>query len=51
MSMKEYFTTQQMTTDEKQLLFAMKTKCVDVKTNVKNKFSKSNMFCIRLWLW
>ena len=44
-SMKEYLTTQQMTTAEKQLLFALKTKCVDVKTNFKNKFSKSNMFC------
>ena len=43
--MKEYLTTQQMTTDEKQLLFAMQTKCVDVKTKFKNRFSKSNMFC------
>ena len=23
----------------------MKTKCVDVKTNFKNKFKNSNMFC------
>ena len=44
-SMKEYLTTEQLTTDEKQLLFAMKTKCVDVKTNFKNKFKNSNMFC------
>ena len=44
-NMKEYLTTQQMTTGEKQLLFAIKTKCVDVKTNFKNQFSKSNMFC------
>ena len=43
--MKEYLTSEQLTTDEKKLLFALKTRDVNVKTNFKNMFSKTNMSC------
>ena len=44
-SMKDYLTSKKLTLQQKKLLFALKTRCVDVKTNFKKKFSNSNMFC------
>ena len=43
--MTEYLTSEQLTTDEKKLLFALKTRGVNVKINFKNMFSKTNMSC------
>ena len=42
-SIKDYLTSNQMSTDEKKLLFALKTKTVNVKTNYSNGYS--NMQC------
>ena len=41
--LKDYLKTEQITTDEKKLLFALKTRQVDVKTNFRNMYS--NMLC------
>ena len=43
--MKEYLKSPHLNTDEKRLLFALKTRGVNVKTNFKNMFSKTNMSC------
>ena len=42
-SMKEYLKTDKITVSEKKLLFAMKTRAINVKTNFRNNFS--NMLC------
>ena len=42
-SMKEYLKTDKITVSEKKLLFAMKTRATNVKTNFRNNFS--NMLC------
>ena len=42
-SMKEYLNTEKLTTEEKKLLFAMKTRTVNVKTNFRNSFT--NLSC------
>ena len=42
-SIKDYLRSNQLSTDEKKLLFAMKTKTVNVKTNYSNGYS--NMQC------
>ena len=41
--MKEYLKSEKITVEEKKLLFLMKTRGVNVKTNFKNNFS--NMLC------
>ena len=41
--MKEYLRSEKITLEEKQLLFSMKTRTVNVKTNFKSKFS--NLSC------
>ena len=43
--MKEYLKSPHLNTEEKRLLFALKTRGVNVKTNFKNMFSKTNMSC------
>ena len=42
-SIKDYLTSNQISTDEKKLLFALKTKTVNVKTKYSNGYS--NMQC------
>ena len=42
-SMKDYLKTEKINLSEKKLLFAMKTRAINVKTNFRNNFS--NMLC------
>ena len=41
--LKEYLRSNEITLDEKKLLFAMKTRTVNVKTNFRNSYS--NLTC------
>ena len=43
--MKDYLKSDKITLEEKKLLFAMKTRAINVKTNFRNNFSNTNMLC------
>ena len=43
--MKDNLKSDNITLEERKLLFAMKTRAVNVKTNFLNNFSNTNMLC------
>ena len=43
--LQEYLTSENLTFKQKQLLFSLRTRSINVKRNYKNKYRHSNMFC------
>ena len=43
--LQTYLESQNLTYKQKQLLFSLRTRSIDVKRNYKNKYRHSNLFC------